>query len=72
MFSFLYRDNVLFKIAENLYVGVALGYSAIRFTWEQGLRPEVVEPLYNAPTSSAFLYGTAGTGRRPSSWASCC
>ena len=54
MYSFLYRDNALFKIAENLYVGVALGYGAI-ITWQQALRPEVFEPFFNAPTSAAFL-----------------
>jgi hypothetical protein len=54
MYSFLYRDNPLFKIAENLYVGVTLGYGAI-MTWRQALRPEVFEPFYNAPSSGAFL-----------------
>lgn len=54
MYSFLYRDNPLFKVAENLYVGVALGYTAIAVTWEQSLRPEVFEPFMTAPTSTAF------------------
>jgi len=54
MYSFLYRDNPLFKIAENLYVGVTLGYGAI-ITWRQSLRPEVYDPLFNAPTSGALL-----------------
>ena len=53
MYSFLYRDNPLFKIAENLYVGVTLGYGAI-LTWRQSLRPEVYEPLFGAPTSGAL------------------
>lgn len=55
MYSFLYRDNALFKIAENLYVGVTLGYGAI-MTWRQALRPEVFEPFFNAPTGDAFLH----------------
>ncbi len=53
MYSFLYRDNPLFKVAENLYVGVALGYGAI-MTWRLSLRPEVVEPIFGAPTSGAL------------------
>ncbi|MCD6303689.1 MAG: hypothetical protein J7M21_01860 [Planctomycetes bacterium] len=53
MYSMLYRDNPLFKIAENLYVGVTLGYGAI-ITWRQSLRPEVYEPLLAAPTLDAF------------------
>jgi len=48
MYSFLYRDNPLFKIAENLYVGVALGYGAI-LTWQQSLKPEIVQPLFIDP-----------------------
>ena len=54
MYSFLYRDNPLFKIAENLYVGVALGYSGI-ITWQQALKPEVYQPIFEAPTSDALL-----------------
>ena len=53
IYSFLYRDNPLFKIAENLYVGVTLGYTAI-ITWQQALLPQVYEPLFAAPTSGAF------------------
>lgn len=53
MYSFLYRDNPLFKAAENLYVGVALGYGAI-ITWREVLRPQVYEPLFRAATSDAF------------------
>jgi hypothetical protein len=54
MYSFLYRDNPLFKIAENLYVGVALGYGAV-ITWQQSLRPEVYEPLFSAVTRDALI-----------------
>lgn len=61
IYSFLYRDNPLFKIAENLYVGVALGYGAI-ITWRQALLPEVVEPLFLAPTSSAFWHAVTTRG----------
>ncbi len=53
MYSFLYRDNPLFKVAENLFVGVALGYGAI-ITWRESLLPEVVDPFFRAPTWAAF------------------
>jgi hypothetical protein len=56
MYSFLYRDNPLFKIAENLYVGVSLGYSTV-MGWREALRPEVFDPLFRAPTD-AVLYDT--------------
>ena len=55
MYSFLYRDNPLFKIAENLYVGVALGYGAM-LTWKLSLKREIVRPLFiDPPHSGAFL-----------------
>jgi hypothetical protein len=54
MYSFLYRDNPLFKIAENLYVGVGLGYSTI-MVWHQYMKMEVYNPLLNAPTREALL-----------------
>lgn len=54
MYSFLYRDNPLFKVAENLYVGISLGYGAM-MTWYLSLKPEVVDPLVFAPGRDAFL-----------------
>ena len=54
MYSFLYRDNPFFKAAENLYVGVVLGYGAIQTWW---LRPEVFDPLFRPATPWAFYDG---------------
>lgn len=44
MYSFLYKDNPVFKIAENLFVGVAMGYWVI-ITWFNILKPDVFETL---------------------------
>lgn len=44
MYSFLYKDNPAFKIAENMYVGVALGYTVI-ITWFNALKPDLYDPL---------------------------
>ena len=30
IFSFLYQDNPLFKLAEHLYVGVSVGYTIVK------------------------------------------
>ena len=30
IFSFLYKDNPLFKLAEHLYVGVSVGYTIVK------------------------------------------
>jgi hypothetical protein len=53
MYSFLYRDNALFKVAENLYVGVGLGYGAV-MTWYLSLKPEIVDPLFRAASGEEF------------------
>ncbi|MEE9199994.1 MAG: hypothetical protein V3V45_00970 [Candidatus Brocadiales bacterium] len=45
MYSFLYKDNPAFKIGENLYVGVALGYTVI-ITWFNALKPDIYEPFF--------------------------
>lgn len=44
MYSFLYKDNPVFKIAENIFVGVAMGYSII-IVWYNILKPDVFEAL---------------------------
>ncbi|ODS32865.1 MAG: hypothetical protein SCARUB_02024 [Candidatus Scalindua rubra] len=44
IYSFLYKDNPVFKIAENLFVGVAMGYWII-ITWFNILKPDVFETL---------------------------
>lgn len=44
VYSFLYKDNPAFKIAENLYVGVSLGYTII-ITWFNFLKPDLYDPL---------------------------
>jgi len=44
VFSFLFRDNVLYRIAEHLLVGVAAGYMLV-LTWHDVLWPEVFQPI---------------------------
>jgi len=54
MYSFLYRDNPLFKAAENLYVGVTLGYTLIT-TYRLSLKPDIIDPLFiDPPTLGVF------------------
>ena len=46
IYSFLYKDNPVYKVAENIFVGVSAGYWAVilwfDFTW-----PNLFEPLVN-------------------------
>ena len=52
IFSFLYKDNPLFKLGEHLYVGISVGYSVvvvwytvfIRLVWQE-IAKDNCEPL---------------------------
>ncbi|MCZ6632126.1 MAG: hypothetical protein O7G87_01880 [bacterium] len=46
LYSFLYKDNLLFKFSEHLYVGVAAAYT-ITQVWYLVLLADVVTPLLN-------------------------
>lgn len=45
LYSFLYRDNPLFKLAEHLYVGVVAAYE-LALVWYQSILVDVVNPLF--------------------------
>lgn len=56
IFSFLYRDNPLFKLAEHLFVGTSVGY-LIAIYWHQGVIPLMVNPMlrvWSVVKSSTF------------------
>jgi hypothetical protein len=42
LFSFLYKDNVFYKIGENLYVGITIGYMIVKLYYESWV-PKVAE-----------------------------
>jgi hypothetical protein len=44
IFSFLYKENPLYRLAEHLVVGTSLGYSIV-MTWNQVLYPRLYQPL---------------------------
>ena len=45
IFSFIYRDNPLFKIGEHLFLGVSLGYSWCIYYWNN-IFPQAIAPLF--------------------------
>ncbi|MDP6778317.1 MAG: hypothetical protein QGI83_16295 [Candidatus Latescibacteria bacterium] len=47
LYSFLYQDNPLFKLAEHVYVGIAAGYTFGQI-WYPTLYGEIVGPLLGA------------------------
>ncbi|MDA0710186.1 MAG: hypothetical protein O3B73_08255 [bacterium] len=46
LYSFLYKDNPLFKFAENLYVGVAAAYT-LNQVWYTVILADVLNPTFN-------------------------
>lgn len=44
IFSFLYKDNPLYKFAEHLFVGVSAGYFVV-ILWHNGLSPNLLQRL---------------------------
>jgi len=47
IYSFLYKDNPFYKVAEHLFVGVSAGYGIVR-TYYDGFIPYVYQPLKDA------------------------
>ncbi len=45
IFSFLYKDNPLFKLAEHLYVGAAAAY-LFHIVWYDNMLRDVIQPLF--------------------------
>jgi len=45
MYSFLYKDNPLFKFGEHLYVGLSAGYG-LCYAWFEIVWPMLIQPLY--------------------------
>ncbi|HID32470.1 MAG TPA: hypothetical protein EYP24_03740, partial [bacterium (Candidatus Stahlbacteria)] len=57
-FSFLYKDNPLFKLAEHLFVGTSVGYS-IAITWHQAVLPKIITPMKRLITTIRTASGTS-------------
>jgi len=48
IFSFLYGDNPIYKLAEHVFIGVSTGYLVL-VTLQQALQRDVYEPLFVNP-----------------------
>lgn len=48
IFSYLYKDNPFYKIAEHIFVGVSAGYWAAMYFWTQ-IQPNLLGRLWPAP-----------------------
>lgn len=49
IYSFLYKDNPLYKFAEHLFVGISAGYF-VAITWHNIMMPYLIEPLFIGET----------------------
>ena len=56
MYSFLYRDNPMFKFAEHLYVGVVAAYSLAQ-VWYLNLLTDVYNPLLRPEPGTGAAWG---------------
>jgi len=45
IFSFLYRDNFFYKLAEHIFVGISAGYG-VALQWQNVLVPNLIKPLF--------------------------
>ena len=44
VFSFLIKDNFMFKLTESIFVGVSVGYFVV-LTYQNGIKPKIEKPL---------------------------
>ena len=45
IFSFLYQDNPVYKLAEHIFVGISAGYGVV-ITWHEAVIPLLINPLF--------------------------
>ena len=60
IFSFLYKDNPLFKLAENLYVGVSVGYTIVK-TYDTVVMHLIIRPIVDNGEWSLLIPVAIGT-----------
>lgn len=58
VYSYLLGDTFLFRVAEYLFVGVTVAYSAV-IAVRTVLLPQLIAPLVSAPAENASLYAPA-------------
>jgi hypothetical protein len=54
IYSFLYKDNPVYKFAEHVYVGITAGY-ALCTAWYQVIEPNLVSELLKSDWHNPFL-----------------
>jgi len=57
VFSYLLGDNILYRLAEHVFVGVSIGYAAI-VVFHNVLVPKLFKPLIDALSGGAWVHVT--------------
>src|SRR5687768_15727459 len=52
IFSFLFSDNPLFKLAEHIFIGVGTGYQIARY-FNDSIYDKAYKPLFEPPAGTA-------------------
>jgi len=61
VYSFLYKDNPFYKLAEHLYIGVSTGYLLV-IAWQDAIYPQFIVPVFfqSPPVYMILLPGIMG------------
>jgi hypothetical protein len=59
IYSFLYKDNPLYKAAEHLFIGISVGYSIVGVYYNAVL-PNLITPLFEKGDLSVLIPGLLG------------
>ena len=54
IYSFLYRDNPIYKCAESLLIGLSIGYALVTF-WQTAIIDKLVTPLFGQGRLSLLI-----------------
>jgi len=53
IYSFLYRDNPIYKLAEHIYIGMSVGYIVV-YDYYNALKPNLLDKLFFPPPSETY------------------
>ena len=59
IFSFLWRDNPMYKLAEHIYVGISAGYWVV-YQFHNVIRPNLVRPIFEEHRYIFLIPGILG------------
>jgi hypothetical protein len=59
IYSFLYKDNPVYKFAEHLFVGISAGFYVIIYT-NNSIRPNLIDPLLRGEKLFLIIPGILG------------